>query len=557
MILLLKPDFIVFLVLLFLLIYFFVTVTITSLHKVYLFFHFCMMQWSLLQFLISTVNSRELQLFFLKAAFVDLSMVAIGWLAFTIFLTGHSAFLRSRASLLIYIPVLLAAIGIMLNPHGLFALPSPTDVSRRIYGPIFWMTVVFLFGYIAASVMIISRALKSDLTSRSKKAIKQVLYGISILSLLALLDILLNVVFSAWLPIIPGLTSLGIFMSVTLFVISLHRDKVLDIAIIAHKDIVNMIQQGIMVLDENEIIMDMNKSLRSQVGLKISDRFDMHAFLSRAYVAEGLDSFLEHYQRYPMTKGKLEFVYDPLKQHCMTIHVSPVIVHGERIGRIVTFEDVSEIYHLLEKSSLQNQALREQNKSLTRIRDELSQTNAKLEQLAVIDSLTGCYNRHYLTQRLEHEVLKNQSQRIPFALLLLDIDRFKVVNDQYGHLVGDAVICSTVNVILQALLPQDIVARYGGEELLIYLPQADEGDADVLAERLRSSIEANEIEVGEDGATLSVTVSMGMLSIEPSGEMPALYLKDLLAAATRRSIKRNGRGAIGLSAEGHDPARRP
>lgn len=112
------------------------------------------------------------------------------------------------------------------------------------------------------------------------------------------------------------------------------------------------------------------------------------------------------------------------------------------VGRILTFQDRSELHRLIAETNQQNEILQERNLALIEIQNELSQTNQKLKQMAITDSLTGCYNRHYLTQYLEQEIIENMILKQPFAIILLDIDFFKTVNDNYGHLVGDVVIAA-------------------------------------------------------------------------------------------------------------------
>ena len=550
MILSLSLDLILLFLLFVLFVYVIATVTITSLHKVYLSFHSAMMIWPFCQFAIKTIAIEKLQLLILKAAFVDLSLLAVGWLVFTIFLTGQSNFLRKKISLTIYIPALIAALGVMANPGGIFVLPVNDSYIHRTYGPLFWCIIAILLGYLFGSLHIIFRTLMSDIAPRIKKQVKQVIKGIVVLVVFALLDIFLNVILAAWLPIIPGLTSLGISVSAVYFVIAIHRDKVFDLVTIAHQDIIDTIHHGILVLDENETVVEINQSLRPYVDLQIGDRFHIDALLSKVSTVNIVDSFLETYRKYPMEKSKLEFIRDENGQRFITIHAAPIKVKGTRIGRIITVQDVSEVCRLLEKTNLQNDLLEEQNQSLIAVRDELSQTNLKLEQLVITDSLTGCYNRHYLTLRLEQSVIENRRYRIPFAVILLDIDFFKLVNDQYGHLVGDDVIGGMVKIINQSLRQTDILTRYGGEEFMIYLPHTNQSQASILAERVRSVIESTKIIAGNGAFSISITVSMGLLSIshfrdEHIGNS-TIYLKELLASVDKAlyKAKEEGRNRI-------------
>lgn len=158
------------------------------------------------------------------------------------------------------------------------------------------------------------------------------------------------------------------------------------------------------------------------------------------------DLFLHTYLNQPMERTEVELFYTSLNAY-INITAAPIVVGGIRVGRILTFQDRSELHRLIAETNHQNETLQERNAALTEIQNELSQTNQKLKQMAITDSLTGCYNRHYLTLHLEHEIIENMKLKQPFAIILLDIDFFKTVNDNYGHLIGDVVICSTVEVI--------------------------------------------------------------------------------------------------------------
>ena len=134
-------------------------------------------------------------------------------------------------------------------------------------------------------------------------------------------------------------------------------------------------------------------------------------------------------------------------------------------------------------------------------------------------------------QQLEHEVITNVRYRIPFAIFLFDIDLFKTVNDKYGHPVGDEVIKQTAEIVRGSLRRTDILARYGGEEFTVYLPHTNRAQADLLAQRIRSAVESNKIPTGIDNTFISVTISMGVLSIEQQTEVHVVdakaYLREL------------------------------
>ncbi len=507
-------DFVVCILLFVLLVYVFVSVTITNLHKAYLVFHFAMMLWPFCQFAIKIADTTKLQLFYVKLAFVDMALLAVGWLFFTILLTNHTLLSRIRKiTFLIPIPALLTAVAAIFNPNAMFVQPIHGGYIQRIYGPLFWITAVILIGYGIVSLYIIFHTLVSENAPRIKKKVKQVLRGIVVVIGFIAADILINVVFPISQKVTPGLTSLGILFSAVFFIIAINRDKVFDIVTIAHQDIINTITLGILVLDENEIIVEINQSLPFHIDLHTGERFDITTILPPQEPVNSMITFIKTYQEHPLESVEIEVLYQKLDPSYVHIHVSPILVGGTRLGRIITFQDMSELRRLINETTLQNDILQERNLSLTTIQRELYLTNQKLQKMAITDGLTGCYNRNYLTQQLEHEVIKNMKNQIPFSILLLDIDFFKLINDNYGHLVGDEVICSTVKAIQEKLRQTDILARFGGEEFIIYLPNTSSAHALHLAEQVRTAVESNVITVPHSIESISITVSIGLLSI--------------------------------------------
>ena len=542
-------DLSLFFVLFALFIYIFFSVTITNLHKVYLTFHFTMMLWRFCQFALKTTADPDVQLFYVKLAFIDSILLTIGWLLFTIFLTGKSYLLRKKKTLILYIVAAFILIGVIVNPKQSFVLPMHGGYVERSYGPLFWLFILFLFCTIIISLFIIYSALISNATQRIKKQVTHVLKGVLVLTVFVLLDVFLNVVLFKSQPVIPGMTSLGILISAIFFVIAIHRDKIFDLVTIAHQDIIDTLTLGILVLDDNETVVEINKALLPKIDLQIGDPFDLSILTPMEQTASAFRLFQHTYLKQPMERTEVEVFYTSLNAY-INITAEPIIVGEIMVGRILTFQDRSELHRLIAETNQQNEILQERNLALIQIQNELSQTNQKLKQMAITDSLTGCYNRHYLTQYLEQEIIENMKLKQSFAIILLDIDFFKTVNDNYGHLVGDVVICSTVEVIKQSLRETDILARYGGEEFIVYLPNTNYTQANRWAEHIKFMIEANKVHVDEVAHSLSITVSMGLLSInnftEQYAESPSNQLNDLFESVDKAlyQAKNAGRNQI-------------
>jgi diguanylate cyclase (GGDEF)-like protein len=141
-------------------------------------------------------------------------------------------------------------------------------------------------------------------------------------------------------------------------------------------------------------------------------------------------------------------------------------------------------------------------------------SDAKYRQQALMDTLTGMPNRRALMQTLERALAQAVRERRPMALLMVDIDHFKRVNDTYGHLAGDAVLAAVARCLRDALRAQDFLGRYGGEEFLVLLPATDMAGAVRLAEHLRQCVQQMALPWEEQ--ELRVTVSIGVHAQVPA-----------------------------------------
>lgn len=130
-------------------------------------------------------------------------------------------------------------------------------------------------------------------------------------------------------------------------------------------------------------------------------------------------------------------------------------------------------------------------------------------RMAVIDPLTGLYNRRYATQHMNRIIEKSAESQTPYAVLMMDIDHFKSVNDTHGHDAGDLVLKEFARRLQENLRGIDLVARLGGEEFLVALPESGSPEVEAAAERLRRAIEFKSFDIG-GGQSIHITVSVGV-----------------------------------------------
>ena len=170
------------------------------------------------------------------------------------------------------------------------------------------------------------------------------------------------------------------------------------------------------------------------------------------------------------------------------------------------FEDM--LHYLAERTQRLETAVAERTRDLTEEINRREAAEAELRHLATTDPLTGANNRRHFFEMAERELNRAERYGRPLAIFLMDIDRFKSVNDTYGHSIGDDVIKAVVKIILENLRSQDVLGRIGGEEFAVLVPECPLEDAVLLADRLRQTIADTRIATPK--GPLSCTVSAGV-----------------------------------------------
>lgn len=224
-----------------------------------------------------------------------------------------------------------------------------------------------------------------------------------------------------------------------------------------------------------------------------------------------------------MYGDKAGFHEDPTAIRAMIsirVPLSGVLVDADRMANILTmviFLVLSGIYALIAVFTFRIDSQQRR----------IVQQNVELAHLSVTDALTGAINRLGLTERLNEMISRSMRFAHPLAVLMMDLDHFKDVNDQYGHPVGDGVLKSFVEVVRENIRASDIIGRWGGEEFLIVSPHLGLDSATKLAEKLRHAVEQASFDAG-----IRITTSIGVaeyVSGERVGELieradRALYL---------------------------------
>jgi two-component system cell cycle response regulator len=186
-------------------------------------------------------------------------------------------------------------------------------------------------------------------------------------------------------------------------------------------------------------------------------------------------------------------------------------------------------------------------RSLTQIRrkrynDRLREGVRQVMDLAIIDPLTGLNNRRYLDSHLRIVFDRARARQRPMSLCMIDIDRFKQINDTYGHRAGDTVLQQVSSCLRSAVRGADLLCRYGGEEFVIVMPDTDISVAATVSERLRATIANRGFAIDADGQKIEVTASFGIVGFDERFETPV----DLVEAADSAlyAAKAEGRNRV-------------
>jgi diguanylate cyclase (GGDEF)-like protein len=175
--------------------------------------------------------------------------------------------------------------------------------------------------------------------------------------------------------------------------------------------------------------------------------------------------------------------------------------------------------------------------ALALLNDQLTRLTRELAHAATVDPLTGLFNRRYFHTRIEEEVERARRYTLDLALLLADVDNFKLINDQLGHLAGDHLLRQVAEVLRRSVRVFDVCTRFGGEEFAILMPGSNAANALVVAERIRSRVESATRSDGHLPPNLQVTISLGLSVLE--GEVTS---QDLIGRADRALYRAKAEG---------------
>ena len=297
-------------------------------------------------------------------------------------------------------------------------------------------------------------------------------------------------------------------------------------------DLLKAEQGSLMLLDHttDALLLEVKKGIVEGVGLKL--RINRGEGIAGKVMELGEALLVENVESDPRIRQKnrqhyktRSFVSVPLKIDDRTIGV--LNLSDKTTGEVFDEEDLKLIQSFATHAAIVME------------RNALHNKSEELKKLTITDSLTGLLNRRYLYERLKDEVTRSERRKHNLCLLMLDLDEFKYCNDIFGHLFGDRTLKTLAETLVNTLRSIDIIARFGGDEFMVILPETAEPQALEIAKRMRSNI-AKQVVLPEDSTLVrprTLTASIGIVCYPQHGDTLELLIENVDKAMYRAKNK--------------------
>jgi diguanylate cyclase (GGDEF)-like protein len=492
-------------------------------------------------------TTEAAQAFWLRATYIGVVVALPAILAFTLHYVHLGHWLTRRTNLLLSLHPVLSFGLLLADPWtGLF-LARTEPVTRWGFavldwerGPAFWVTTVYGYLLLTAVVVLLGRfALQAARPYRAQ--------ALSVLAAI-LIPWAANFITQFTFRFMSELDLTPVFFSLTGLALAygLYRHRLLDLAPVARGAVLDGMEDGVLVVDAHNRIVDANPAAQQ--------------LLAGPAIGEPLEKVFHQYPdlvaRYAsVDRAETEVAVNGAQYE---LRITPLDDRpGRAAGRVIVWRNITE-------RKRAEAGLRAANERLQAQLSQIEVLQARLREEALRDPLTNLYNRRYLNETLPRELLRAAREHYRVTLVMVDIDRFKVVNDTYGHPAGDRVLQTLAQVLNTSTRAGDLVCRYGGEEFVVVLPNTSAAQARHRAETWRAAFAASRTEYDEK--TMTATISAGVAEFrprrdgDPVGLRSTLVLEaggDTLAEALLRAAdralyaaKQGGRNQVALFAPG-------
>jgi diguanylate cyclase (GGDEF)-like protein len=459
---------------------------------------------------------------FLRTRVIFPAVVAIAPITLVFVLSytrGTNACRPSRLLALAVVPAVVLAVA--LSPLYELCFGSwrglATDNIFQM-GPLFWVHALYSYVLIGRSVLALLAAHEQG-TTHGRRQIRILLGAL-------LVPIVCNASFiSGVSPPDIDPTPLGLVASGVLVTLAISRRGLFDLVAVAHEKVSAAITDGVVVVDARRRIVESNAAIwkifdiarPAKPGRRLGDHMP------------ALDERVAGVGNIPTTT---EFVLGGTRH--LELRTFAICDDGDGVlGYVLVVRDITEARTTSRALELANEQLRTQLETIRSMQ-------AQLQEQVIRDPLTGLYNRLYLADALARELAHRARSQGTFAVVMIDVDHFKSVNDVHGHAVGDAVLRSLGGLLRQQVRPTDSPCRYGGEEFVIVMPDVTLEQAVERINELRIAFSA--LRFSTNGAEIGRTFSAGVALFPLHGDDEATLLA--AADAALYAAKADGRNRV-------------
>ena len=463
--------------------------------------------------------ARDLKIFWSQLEYLGGLSCAPFMLMFAIRQTGALRRIPAWLALLLFLPNVLVMGLAVTNPWhwlvwtGFADGPSGTNSLIYQHGPVFFLAVVIAFAYaMLGSILLVNGMV------RTRRAFR----GHNLIILVAVLFCwVTSFLYASVTACFPGLdiSPLGLGFTAVLVSFGMYRMRMFDLRTLARDQVLEHMHDGLLVLDGQDRLVDHNPSakriLGSTMGLEIGEPVKWPDDAFREAVAADSPAV------------DLCLSGDSGAEGWYSIKRIAISADAERWA-IITLHEVTERKQAEDRLREQYQRILELE---TMLRDQ-----------AIRDSLTGLFNRRYLDEAIRRDIGRAKREGVPLAVLMIDLDHFKKVNDAYGHAAGDQVLVGLGQLLRGFFRDSDIACRYGGEEFVALLWGTGLLAGGAKADELRLAFAGMDLGLG---LGLTPTLSVGVAAFPDQGEDG-----DTLLRAADRALyraKQAGRNRIVLA----------
>ena len=431
--------------------------------------------WTLMSGLDYAAVPIPLKVFFTKWEYICYHIALVYFLMFMLFYAGYGSLLENKfvRTLLWVVPASNVLLAWTNERHewlwsGFVRSQFGDNTVIFEHGPAFlWVAGT---GYLLIASIVLTAWLASRRGSEYARRQGRLLFYGSLLPLLG------NLIYQFQPLEFDGVDWSSILLSISslLFLWALYGTRLLDLIPIAREKLIESLGDGMLVLDMQGRIVDINQPAAWMIGSPSGKLLGRN-------IGDVLQFAPSLTEQSPEKEIRTELEIGDVEKHYFDVLISPLTeTQNETIGQLIIFRNITEYKH----------------------------SQNELQRLARTDSLTGLFNRRYFFEIAEKEFAKSVRYDRPLSVILFDIDLFKEINDTFGHLIGDQALAHIGKLLQKYGREADLTARYGGEEFIILLPETDCVGAKTVAERLRTLME--DLSIQDEKGMVRFTASFGV-----------------------------------------------